>query len=81
MNVVAFKKDAAALEADDQACTKVEPNKMAFTDASGVQHEIHLPKGTFDAANTHYQQGNWAELKKFPAWGKCFRSESLDMTN
>ena len=79
MNIFAFRKERA-LEAADQACAMVEPNKMAFTDASGVQHEIHMPKGTFDIANTHYQQGNWTELKKFSVWGECFRPKYIDTT-
>ena len=75
LSVFAFRRESIA----NQTCTKVEPNKMAFTDAGGVQHEIHLPKGTFEAANTHYQRSNWADLKKFPAWGESVYSKSSHM--
>ena len=57
-------------------CKKlVEPNKMVYTDAEGVQHEIHMPAGTFKTASEHYVAQNYDELKKFPAWGKCWRRQ------
>ena len=53
-------------------CTVIQPNKMVYTDGKGVQHSIHLPKGTFETASKHYMDGNHDELSKFPAWSESF---------
>ncbi len=69
-------KDGDKIMTPEEAanCDKVvEPNKMVFTDAEGVQREIHMPAGTFQTASEHYSAKNYEELKKFPAWGKCLR--------
>ena len=71
------KRDELALRAsaaDEKGnCTAShEPDKMVFMDDEGVDHEIHMPKGTFTTAAQHFQDGNWAELHKFPAWCTSF---------
>jgi len=50
-----------------------EPNKMTYFDTEGVQHEIHMPKGTFKTACDYLMAGNFEELAKFPAWGTSRR--------
>lgn len=49
---------------------KVQPNKMSFTDAQGVRHEIHMPKGTFEQACRLFIAEDWEELAKFPKWSR-----------
>ena len=69
---VNFGPDLARQDSDvtNGVCAPVEPNIMGFTDEDGVQHEIHLPKGTFQAATQLFLDGNWTLLKTFPKWGE-----------
>ena len=70
-----------ALTADEIAanCEKlVEPDKIAYVDAQGAMHEIHVPKETFKAAAADLVAENWDALAKFPAWGRfSFRFRRL----
>ena len=47
-----------------------QPNRMDYTDAEWVEHSIHIPKGTIEAAVEHILAKNFEELAKYPAWGK-----------
>ncbi|KAL2000165.1 hypothetical protein VTN02DRAFT_3464 [Thermoascus thermophilus] len=50
-------------------CTRrVQPNRMVYTDATGLRQEIHLPKGTVDEATGYLQAGDFEGLAKYPAW-------------
>lgn len=46
-----------------------EPNKLEYNDGKGVRHSIHMPTGTFRKAIKYYEDENWDELAKHPAWG------------
>ncbi|ATY61266.1 hypothetical protein A9K55_006523 [Cordyceps militaris] len=55
-----------------------EPNNFIYTDNNGIRHNIHLPGGTYKKAMKYYEEKNWNELAKFPAWGKvlqCYAKE------
>ncbi|KAG7146830.1 hypothetical protein HYQ46_004359 [Verticillium longisporum] len=45
----------------------VEPNHMSYADGDGIQHLIHLPKGTAQQAGRLLKEENWGELAKYPA--------------
>ena len=47
---------------------------MTYTDDKGVSNSIHMPAKTFKKATEHFLARNYAELAKFPAWGKFFNS-------
>jgi len=51
-------------------CNPVQLNKMTYTDPEGIQHVIHMPKGTFTTASEHIMANDFEKLAEFPAWGK-----------
>ncbi|KAK2616973.1 hypothetical protein QQS21_000062 [Conoideocrella luteorostrata] len=54
----------------------IHPNKMSYTDDSGVYHEIYLPIGQFHRAVELCAEGNWEELNNFPVWEKQHYTEA-----
>lgn len=47
------------------------PNQMAFTDSDGKKWVIHIPRKDYKRAMELFKAKDYAELAKFPAWGKC----------
>ena len=67
----ATRRDGGVDDGGNRTCTVVEPNQMGFLD-DGVMRLVHLPKGTYEAARAHFQNGNWTRLKEFPQWGEFY---------
>lgn len=56
-----------------------EPNNFKYKDSNGIEHNKHMPRGTFRKALKYYEQGNWGNLAKYPAWsnGSCVSRNRL----
>lgn len=65
------------LQSDDECAFMTEPNMLQYQDNDGVVKQIHLPKGTFQAAVGHFKAGNYEELAKYPVWSKYFPRKCL----
>ncbi|KEY73951.1 hypothetical protein S7711_11401 [Stachybotrys chartarum IBT 7711] len=53
---------------EDEYEITVQPNKLVYFDASGVEHEIYLPRGTSERAGQLWLKEDWDQLAKYPKW-------------
>lgn len=45
-----------------EQAVQLQPNKRTYTDAEGIEHEIHFPARTFQAAVEHLQNQAFDEF-------------------